>query len=78
MQAQLRTDAAILEEERRSDMVRSIRTEPRREGVFDWPGGPPCAGKRATFVYNKQSSPLANAQVGTHYTDSLPLVLCKQ
>ena len=68
----------MLEEERRSDIVRSIRTEPRREGVFDWPGGPPRAGKRATFVYNKQSSPLANAQVSALHSGRTPLLLRKQ
>ena len=78
VQAQLRTDAAILEEERSSSMVLSIHTEPRREGVFDWLGGPPSAGKKATFVYNKQSSPLASAQVTCLQLHSSPLVLPKK
>ena len=57
-------------EERRSGVVMGIHGQASREGVFQWIGGPPKAGRKATLAYNKNSGALRHAQVSVHTPDA--------
>ena len=63
MQKELLTEARTIVEERRSGVVLGIQGQASRDGVFQWVGGPPKAGQKATLAYNKNSGALRHSQV---------------
>lgn len=58
LQEEMLKEATSIVAERRGPEIAALRTEPGRQGVFAWAGGPPRAGQRAVLAYNKAHGPL--------------------
>jgi hypothetical protein len=58
LQEEMLKEATSIVDERRGPEIAALRTEPGRQGVFAWAGGPPRAGQRAVLAYNKAHGPL--------------------
>ena len=53
LQEEMLAEAQAMVAERRGPEIAALRTEPGRDRVFAWAGGPPRAGQTALLAYNK-------------------------
>ncbi|KAK9832645.1 hypothetical protein WJX81_006656 [Elliptochloris bilobata] len=58
---EMRREAEASVAAQRGPELAALRTEPGRQGVFAWAGGPPTAGESAVLAYNKAPGPLRYA-----------------
>ena len=61
LQEEMLAEAQAMVAERRGPEIAALRTEPGRDRVFAWAGGPPRAGEAAVLAYNKACGALRQA-----------------